>query len=335
MKKEEPLLLDFLGENGRDASYYDQKIMRSFFVIDEKITDLDIKKDIPSAQMSCFSSRCYFLDQQEFKFRNSFLYNEHKIIPIDGASVIAVLCLELKCDDLVLDLCCSPGAKLTLISSLLKGGKGSVTGVDKSKKRLEISRSLSKKFKLPNVRLFNHDGTKFNIAPHVSLSPPAKPFIYDIDKKPFHSSGIFRKRPGNLIDVCQYDKIIVDVPCTNDGSIKLMKENYSCGWKSNSFGNHSKESLVNLITLQYKLLERGFILLKPGGILIYSTCSLSQEQNSFILRKLMANYGDEVIPLNFPENVHEKLNNKYSFLISPEEFGFGALYIARISKRKK
>ena len=124
LKEKEPLLYDLLRENGFSESYYEQKIMRSFFVIDEKIADHEIKEDIPCAQMSSFSTKCYFLNQQEFKFRNSSLYQKHKIIPVDAASVIAVLCLELKNDDLVLDLCCSPGAKLSIISALIKGGNG-------------------------------------------------------------------------------------------------------------------------------------------------------------------------------------------------------------------
>ena len=205
--------------------------------------------------------------------------------------------------------------------------------MDKSKKRLGICRSLCKKFKLPNVRLFNHDGSKFDIAPHVSLPPPMKPFTYDIDKRPFYSSGIFRKYPGRLDDFCQYDKIIVDVPCTNDGSIKLMKEKFSCAWKLNFFADFSKESLTDLISLQYKLLERGFLLLKPGGILIYSTCSLSCEQNAEVVQKLKSNYGDDVVPLDFPEKIHEKLSNKNCILILPDEFGFGALFIARLSRK--
>jgi 16S rRNA C967 or C1407 C5-methylase (RsmB/RsmF family) len=333
MKINDPLLIDFLNENGLDECYYDQVISRYFFIIDDTITDQDIKKDISSARKSDFSPKCYFLDDHEFKFINSNLFREHKILPIDGASVMSVLCLELQDEDLILDLCCSPGAKLSVISTLIKRGKGSVTGVDNSKKRLEICRSLCKKFKLFNVRLFNIDGTKFDSPPHLLLSPPAKPFKYPIDKKPFYSSSIFRKHPGYLSEKCLYDKVLVDVPCTNDGSIKMMKEKYKCYWKFNSYEDCTREFLEELKILQYKLLERGFFLLKSGGILIYSTCSLSQEQNFDIVKKFVGNYYNEVIQLNFPETIHEKLRDKNNILILPNDFGFGALYIARFSKK--
>jgi 16S rRNA C967 or C1407 C5-methylase (RsmB/RsmF family) len=61
------------------------------------------------------------------------------------------------------------------------------------------------------------------------------------------------------------------------------------------------EKLKALVKLQKDLILSGFNLLKPGGILVYSTCSLSIEQNESIVKWLLVNHQDSfVIPVKFP-----------------------------------
>ena len=57
----------------------------------------------------------------------------------------------------------------------------------------------------------------------------------------------------------------------------------------------SSEGKTSLLQLQRSLLENGFRLLKPGGVLVYSTCSEEEEQNEDVVRWLLRNYSDAVI----------------------------------------
>ena len=75
----------------------------------------------------------------------------------------------------VLDLCCAPGAKLAMIAGLI-GQRGSATGVDISKARLNACRTLLRKYRLQQVRLFEADGATFRIPPPSSAAADSRAF---------------------------------------------------------------------------------------------------------------------------------------------------------------
>ena len=94
----------------------------------------------------------------------SMLYSKGFIYGMDVTSAVAVHALSISLNDHVLDLCCAPGAKTCYISDLQGTlGVGTVTGVDLSKQRLSVCRSLVKKYKLEKCRLFHADGTNFDV----------------------------------------------------------------------------------------------------------------------------------------------------------------------------
>nr|CAG8466907.1 7202_t:CDS:2 [Entrophospora candida] len=205
-------------------------------------------------------------------------YKEKEIIGIDLSSGVAVYALDIQPNDHILDLCCAPGAKLCMISNILAGdnkGFGTITGVDISQNRLSTCRSLIKKHKINHARLFLADGTKFNVYAPCNLKYFKKILNIIEDKKddddekktkqqskddiikPFYSPKIFRNDQQIKDPRYLYDKVIVDAECTHDGSIvHILKKN---------------------------LLKNGWELLKPGGILVYSTCSLTRKQNEEII----------------------------------------------------
>lgn len=63
-----------------------------------------------------------------------------------------------------------------------------------------------------------------------------------------------------------YDKVLCDVPCSGDGATRKLPNKWS-NW-------HSNDGMV-LHPLQLNLLIKGINMLKPGGLLLYSTCSLN------------------------------------------------------------
>ncbi|CAJ0828589.1 17925_t:CDS:2 [Entrophospora sp. SA101] len=210
-------------------------------------------------------------------FKDFFGLNNN-IIGIDLSSGVAVYALDIQPNDHILDLCCAPGAKLCMISNILAGdnkGFGTITGVDISQNRLSTCRSLIKKHKINRARLFLADGTNFNVYAPCNLKYFKKILnIIEDEKddddekktkqqskddiiKPFYSPKIFRNDQQIKDPRYLYDKVIVDAECTHDGSIvHILKKN---------------------------LLKNGWELLKPGGILVYSTCSLTRKQNEEII----------------------------------------------------
>ncbi|VVB18366.1 unnamed protein product [Arabis nemorensis] len=88
---------------------------------------------------------------------------------------------------------------------------------------------------------------------------------------------------------CGYDKVLVDAECTHDGSIKHIQKFEQWGWTTLERRVLDAERTDrNLTALQLNLLRNGFRLLKEGGTLVYSTCSLTLAQNEDVVDQFLA-----------------------------------------------
>ncbi|KAK7845772.1 oligopeptide transporter 7 [Quercus suber] len=100
-----------------------------------------------------------------------------------------------------------------------------------------------------------------------------------------------------------YDKVLVDAECTHDGSIKHIQKFEHWGWTTLQRRVLDAERTDSLTTLQLKLLSNGFRLLKVGGSLVYSTCSLTVAQNEDVVQKfLKENASAELQEVNAAKN---------------------------------
>lgn len=84
-----------------------------------------------------------------------------------------------------------------------------------------------------------------------------------------------------------YDKVIVDAECTHDGSIRHIQKFENWGWETLQRRVLDAERTDSLTALQLQLLSNGFRLLKVGGSLVYSTCSLTVAQNEEVVGKFL------------------------------------------------
>ncbi|MBI3766405.1 MAG: hypothetical protein HY277_07885 [Ignavibacteriales bacterium] len=74
------------------------------------------------------------------------------------------------------------------------------------------------------------------------------------------------------------DKILVDAPCSGLGVIRKKPD---IKWKREA------EDILRLAKQQINLLANGARLLKPGGVLVYSTCTTEPEENSSVVRSFI------------------------------------------------
>lgn len=93
----------------------------------------------------------------------------------------------------------------------------------------------------------------------------------------------------------EFDRILVDAPCSGFGVIRKKPEGVY---------NKTMKNVKELSQLQYDILSSSSKRLKKGGKLIYSTCTLLQEENKDNLAKFLGEHKDyEVEEINIPENV--------------------------------
>ncbi|XP_020207428.1 probable 28S rRNA (cytosine-C(5))-methyltransferase [Cajanus cajan] len=98
---------------------------------------------------------------------------------------------------------------------------------------------------------------------------------------------LFQTLSDNEIANHGYDKVLVDAECTHDGSVKHIQKFEHWGWRTLQQRVLDAERTDDLHTLQLNLLTNGFRLLKVGGSLVYSTCSLTVAQNEDVVEQFL------------------------------------------------
>ena len=76
-----------------------------------------------------------------------------------------------------------------------------------------------------------------------------------------------------------FDRVLVDAPCSNTG---VLRRHVDLRWRI------SPEEILRLQKTQFELLRQAASVLKPGGTLVYSTCSLEPEENSEVVKEFLA-----------------------------------------------
>lgn len=92
-----------------------------------------------------------------------------------------------------------------------------------------------------------------------------------------------------------FDKILADVPCGAEGRI--------CTKDVRSFSFWSEKNIIANAKLQRRLLRSAVAMLKPGGTLVYSTCTLAPEENEDMIAWLVSEYPfmkPQAVTLPFP-----------------------------------
>lgn len=78
---------------------------------------------------------------------------------------------------------------------------------------------------------------------------------------------------------CQFDRILVDAPCSGTGT---LARNPEIRWRL------KPEDLTDLHQRQVKLVRSALAHLAPAGALLYSTCSLEPEENELVTREVLS-----------------------------------------------
>lgn len=92
----------------------------------------------------------------------------------------------------------------------------------------------------------------------------------------------------------RFDKVLLDAPCSSEARFDLNDPQSMSHWSMRKVKECSRK--------QMKLIEAAFHSLKPGGVLVYSTCSFSPEENELIVNKLLKKYRDQVELVEIPQS---------------------------------
>ncbi|WP_339003012.1 16S rRNA (cytosine(967)-C(5))-methyltransferase RsmB [Fusobacterium polymorphum] len=125
----------------------------------------------------------------------------------------------------------------------------------------------------------------------------------------------------------KFDKILVDVPCSGYGVIRKKPE---------ILYSKNRENVEELAKLQLEILNSAADILKDGGELIYSTCTITDEENTNNIEKFLEERKEfKVEKLRIPESVLGDYDKLGGFCINYKEEIMDNFYIIKLKKGEK
>ncbi|EEA05816.1 NOL1/NOP2/sun family protein [Cryptosporidium muris RN66] len=212
----------------------------------------------------------------------------------EAVSMLPVLFLDISKHHAILDMCSAPGSKTSQILEILKSDtddkefvSGFLVANDLDTRRAHMLIHHMRHLNSPSFVVTTHSADNF-------------PELY-IDKDSKLTKFLF-------------DRILCDVPCSSDGTLRKNPNLFS-KWNTN-FG-------CSLHRLQRKILLRALSLIKPKGLIVYSTCSFNPIENEAVIASVITSLKKQGItveiidPKNISQLSNEVLNKiKYSHGIS-------------------
>jgi 16S rRNA (cytosine967-C5)-methyltransferase len=122
-----------------------------------------------------------------------------------------------------------------------------------------------------------------------------------------------------------YDRILIDAPCSALGTLRSHPE---AKWQK------SERDIERLSKLQKKILSRVSSYLKPGGVLVYATCTLSREENEEVVEDFLSRHEDFVLEdagACLPRAARDLARGHY-LLALPHKHGTDGFFAARLRK---
>uniref|UniRef100_A0A672LTX3 tRNA (cytosine(34)-C(5))-methyltransferase n=1 Tax=Sinocyclocheilus grahami TaxID=75366 RepID=A0A672LTX3_SINGR len=175
----------------------------------------------------------------------------------EAVSMIPPLLLKIEPQHKILDMCAAPGSKTAQLIEMLHSDmdvpfpEGFVIANDVDNKRCYLLVHQAKRLNSPCIMVVNHDAS----------SIPRLHFDQDGKK-----------------DVLFYDRILCDVPCSGDGTMRKNIDVWKKWTTSNSLQLHG---------LQIRIAVRGVEQLAVGGRMVYSTCSLNPIEDEAVIAALL------------------------------------------------
>ncbi|MBR3697347.1 MAG: RsmB/NOP family class I SAM-dependent RNA methyltransferase [Clostridia bacterium] len=154
----------------------------------------------------------------------------------------------------------------------------------------------------------------------------AEKLKYNIEKQGVSSVYVMIRDARKIDDFFKFDQILLDAPCSGSGTLDFNENNLE-----NYF---TKQLIKNSSKIQLELLKKAVNIVKSGDEIVYSTCSILEEENEKIVNEVLKNKRLKIVPIKF--------DNKYKFpllpskidgtiCIMPNEF-FEGFFVAKIKK---
>ncbi len=220
----------------------------------------------------------------------------------DEAAQLIPLLLDAQAHERILDACAAPGGKSTHLAEIMDD-QGVVIAIDRKAARLEVLRQNCRRLDLHSVVPIQADMVDAS-----DWLPKLKRADRDGRNRPF-------------------DRMLVDAPCSGLGVLRRHPE---AKWRkdSSAFARHHH--------LQLRLLGSAAPRLRPGGVLVYSTCSTEPEETTSVIEEFLnthAEFRRESVAPWVPPSAHSCVTAKGEFSTLGNQVSMDGFYAARLRKQ--
>lgn len=151
----------------------------------------------------------------------------------------------------------------------------------------------------------------------------AEKLKYNLQKQGVNCANIMTEDARQLSDYFSFDKILLDAPCSGSGTDNIFEKGFT------------KELIHKSCKTQETLLRKAINILKPGGEMIYSTCSILKQENEEMLNKILKTGKVEIIPIEVDDKIPIlPVQIKGPLCVCPTEL-YEGFFVAKLYKKTK
>lgn len=134
-------------------------------------------------------------------------------------------------------------------------------------------------------------GGKVNVTACENDRTRAERMKFNLSRQGCRTVNVLVTDSRRLDSFLKFDRIILDAPCSGSGTV--------LAGDASTYRAISEKLAVNSSRLQKQLLRKGISMLKKGGVLVYSTCSVLPMENEDVLKEVLPGSNAEIVP--FPD----------------------------------
>ena len=231
------------------------------------------KKGIPIHPVPWYADAFWITEKFRDRLLAHELYASGGIYVQNLSSMIPPLVLNPQAGERILDLTAAPGSKTLQIAALMK---------EQVSPQTPFGQIVAVELVRPRF---------YRLLRNIKLQG-----VYGIQPLLYNGERFWRKAPES------FDRVLLDTPCSTEGRFHVSNPETYKYW--------SERKIKEMTRKQKKLLYSAIQCLKPGGELVYSTCSFAPEENEAIITHALKKFGDaiEILPIELPlDNIQRPL----------------------------
>ena len=205
-----------------------------------------------------------------------------ELMPQSRGSMLVGRTLAPEPGERVLDLCAAPGAKTTHLAALM-GDEGEIVAVERHPGRAQALRHTLERMHVHRATVQVGDAARGEGGVDRSgVGGVGPPGVGGVDLP--GAGGVDLRGAGLGGDLRGgYDRVLVDPPCSGLGTLQSRPD---LRWRT------SPARIADLAPQQYRILAAGAAATRPGGVLVYSVCTISRAESDDVVERFVAEHPD-------------------------------------------